>query len=118
MSDLIWGGVDVAMKVPPHQYDATVSFYRDVVKLREIEGNDTSFELGPIRLWIDKVPAMSQAELWLEFLTPDFDRAAEHLEKADVPRCDLIEPLPPGLRGGWILNPAGIVHLVREMGRD
>ena len=57
---------------------------------------------------------MSQAELWLEFMTPDFDRAAEHLEKAGVPRCDPIEPLPSSLRGGWILNPAGIVHLVRE----
>jgi len=79
MSDLIDGGVDVAMKVPPHRYEATVAFYRDVVQLKEIEGDDVSFELGPIRLWIDKVPTMSQAELWLEFMTPDFDRAAEHL---------------------------------------
>lgn len=114
MSDLIYGGIDVAMKVPPHQYEATVAFYRDVVKLNEIEGDDISFELGPIRLWIDRVPTMSQAELWLEFITPDFDRAAEHLEKAGVPRCDPIEALPSNLRGGWILNPAGIVHLVRE----
>ncbi|SCB59397.1 hypothetical protein GA0061105_10783 [Rhizobium aethiopicum] len=118
MSDLIWGGVDVAMKVPPHQYDATVSFYRDVVQLKEIEGGDISFELGPIRLWIDKVPTMSQAELWLEFMTPDFNRAAAHLARADVPRCDPIERLPSDVRGGWILNPAGIVHLVREAGRD
>ncbi len=117
MSDLLYGGVDVAMKVPPHQYKATISFYRDVVQLKEIEGEDVSFELGPIRLWIDKVPTMSQAELWLEFMTPDFDRAAEHLEKVGVPRCDPIEPLPSSFRGGWILNPAGIVHLVRETGR-
>lgn len=117
MSDLIYGGVDVAMKVPPHQYEATISFYRDVVQLKEIEVEDVSFELGPIRLWIDKVPTMSQAELWLEFMTPDFDSAAEHLEKAGVLRCDPIEPLPSSLRGGWILNPAGIVHLVRETGR-
>jgi hypothetical protein len=61
---------------------------------------------------------MSQAELWLEFMTPDFDRAAEYLEKAGVPRCDPIEPLPPNLRGGWILNPTGIVHLVRETSRN
>ncbi|XAZ22807.1 hypothetical protein LVY75_28985 [Sinorhizobium sp. B11] len=118
MNDLIYGGVDVAMKVPPHQYEATVSFYRDIVKLKEIEGDDVSFELGPIRLWIDRVATMSQAELWLEFMTPDFERAAEYLEKAGVPRCDAIEPLPPNLRGGWILNPTGIVHLVREASRN
>jgi hypothetical protein len=28
-------------------------------------------------------------------------------------RCDPIEKLPPGFDGCWILNPAGIVHLVR-----
>ena len=115
MSALLYGGVDVAMKVPPHQYRQVLEFYRDVVKLKEI-GDDGArgFELGPIRLWIDESPAMSQAELWLELFTPDFERAAEHLQKAGVTRCDPIEPLGENFRGGWILNPANIVHMVRE----
>jgi hypothetical protein len=50
----------------------------------------------------------------LELFTPDFDKAAEHLRKAGVSRCDPIEPLGEEFRGGWILNPANIVHLVRE----
>jgi hypothetical protein len=84
------GGVDLALKVPPHQFDATVAFYRD------------------------SVPTMSQAELWLELYCDDFARAAEHLARAGVTRCDPIEPLPPGFRGGWITSPANIVHMVRE----
>ncbi|TCU15694.1 hypothetical protein [Rhizobium sullae] len=115
MTELLYGGVDVAMKVPPHQYRPVLSFYRDVVRLKEIgKEGARGFELGPIRLWIDEAPAMSQAELWLELFTPDFGKAAEHLAKAGVPRCDPIEALPEDFRGGWILNPANIVHLVRE----
>ncbi|NKL99953.1 VOC family protein [Rhizobium leguminosarum] len=115
MTELLCGGVDIAMKVPPHQYQATVAFYRDVIGLKQIgEGDAALFALGPIRLWIDEVPAMSQAELWLELMTPDLERAAAHLERAGVIRCDSIEALPEDLRGAWIVNPAGIVHLVRE----
>jgi hypothetical protein len=59
---------------------------------------------------------MSQAEIWLEFFTDEFDAAADHLSKAGVVRCDAIEPLPEGFRGGWITSPANIVHMVREPG--
>jgi hypothetical protein len=59
---------------------------------------------------------MSQAEIWLEFFTDEFDTAADHLSKAGVIRCDAIEPLPEGFRGGWITSPANIVHMVREPG--
>ena len=63
------GGKNIAMKVPPHQYDATVAFYRDLLGLKPIGGpggDAVGFEFGPNNLWIDKVSAMSQAELWLE----------------------------------------------------
>jgi hypothetical protein len=64
MSELLYGGVDVAMKVPPHQYQPVLNFYRDVVKLKEIgQEGARGFELGPVRLWIDECPAMSQTEL-------------------------------------------------------
>ena len=63
MSAAFEGGVDVAMKVPPHQYQPVLNFYRDVVGLKEIGNEGTrGFELGPIRLWIDESPGMSQAE--------------------------------------------------------
>lgn len=116
MSAKIHGGINIAMKVPPHQYEATLAFYRDVVGLKPVEGKAPAigFELGPNRLWIDEAPGMSQAEVWLELYSNDFPSAAAHLAKAGVIRCDKIEPLPEGFRGGWFINPANIVHMVRE----
>jgi hypothetical protein len=116
MSAKIYGGIDVALKIPPHQYDATVAFYRDVVGLKPLtdKTDAVGFELGPVKLWLDKVPQLSQAEVWLELFTDDFDAAAGHLAGAGVVRCDPIEPLPQGFRGGWIMNPANIVHMLRE----
>ena len=112
----LYGGIDIAMKVPPHQFDATVAFYRDVVGLAPIveKAPAIGFELGPNRLWIDPAPGLSQAEVWLELFTNNFKTAADHLSRNGVVRCDAIEPLPEGFKGGWILNPASIVHMVRE----
>ena len=109
-------GVDIALKLPPHQFDATVTFYRDVVGLKQItdKAPDIGFELSPIKLWIAAAPEMSQAEIWLELFTDDFTQAAQYLDKVGVIRCDAIEPLPEGFRGGWITSPANIIHMVRE----
>ncbi|WP_129668946.1 hypothetical protein [Phytoactinopolyspora endophytica] len=110
------GGIDIAMKVPPHQVDAVVAFYRDVVGLRPVvdRAPAVGFELAGNRLWIDEVATLSQAEVWLELYTDDFEGTARRLASAGVVRCDPIEPLEEGFRGGWFLNPAGIVHMVRE----
>jgi hypothetical protein len=115
-SSKLKGGINIAMKVPPHQYQATIAFYRDVVGLKPFEEKAPfiGFELGPNRLWIDEAPGMSQAEVWLELFSENFDGAANHLAEAGVVRCDAIEALPEGFKGGWIINPANIVHMVRE----
>jgi hypothetical protein len=112
----IRGGLNIAMKVPSHQYEATIAFYRDVLALKPCREKEPhlGFEFGPNRLWIDEAPALSQAEVWLELFTDDFDRAAASLAAAGVDRCDAVEPLGEDFRGGWILNPASIVHLLRE----
>ena len=81
----IRGGPNIAMKVPPHRYEATVAFYRDVLALPIAVERDGSiaFTFGAVRLWIDRVECLSQAELWLELTTDDTgDRRA-----------------PPGARG-------------------
>ena len=112
------GGPNIAMKVPPHQWEATVAFYRDTLGLEEIPnpfGGDVEsvgFAFGANQLWIDKVPTMSQAELWLELQTDDTAAAARHLAAAGVARCDEIEPLGDDPSGYWISSPAAIVHLV------
>ena len=116
MSRLIEGGINIAMKVPAHQYEATVAFYRDTLSLEpftEKPGN-IGFIHGPNRLWIDRVENYTQAEVWLELFTPDFAQAAGLLKDKGVVRNDAIEDLGEGFRGGWFFNPAGVVHLVRE----
>ncbi|MDH3662008.1 MAG: hypothetical protein OEU92_18595 [Alphaproteobacteria bacterium] len=109
-------GRNIAMKVPPHQFEATVRFYRDVIGLPHLEAESEEynqcFAFGSIKLWIDRVPSLSQAEIWLEFECDDTSDAAKELEAAGVVRCDEIERLPATLDGFWITNPAGIVHLV------
>ena len=108
------GGKNIAMKVPPHQYEATVAFYRDLMGLEQIGGpNDDAvgFKFGPNNLWIDRVPTMSQAELWLEIVTDGTTEAAKALSDAGITRCDEIENLG-SLDGYWISSPAAIIHLV------
>jgi catechol 2,3-dioxygenase-like lactoylglutathione lyase family enzyme len=110
-------GRNLAMKVPPHAYEATVRFYRDVLGLTPLESHlpNVGFEFGGKQLWIDRVPGMSQAEIWLEIVTDDPEAAAAHFAGEGVVRCDDIEPLPEGHRGFWIMDPASIVlHLDRR----
>jgi catechol 2,3-dioxygenase-like lactoylglutathione lyase family enzyme len=107
------------MKVPPHQWEATVAFYRDVVGLPTFEHEPTEppsvgFVFGANRLWIDRVESVSHAELWLEITADDIPAAAERLRAAGVVRRDEIEPLPAQHKGFWIANPASIIHMVAK----
>ncbi|WP_151797268.1 VOC family protein [Acinetobacter bereziniae] len=110
------GGVDIALKLPPHQFEKTIEFYRDVIGLQPITAQDSviGFQFGPVKLWIDIAPNMSQAELWLELFTDNFADSVKYLEEAGVVRCDEIEKLPENFKGGWITSPANIIHMVRE----
>jgi catechol 2,3-dioxygenase-like lactoylglutathione lyase family enzyme len=116
MSTTFSGGRNIAMKVPPHQYDETVRFYRDVIGLEPVRGHEPAvgFVFGANQLWIDRAPGMSQAELWLEIVTDDKDAATDHLKAEGVVRCDEIEPLGSDFRGFWVSSPASIIHLVDE----
>lgn len=111
-------GRNMAMKVPAHEYDKTVAFYRDVLGFELIpldndeEINTIRFKFGDKVLWIDRVETVSQAEIWLEVVTDNLDAAAEYFQESDVVRCDEIEPLPEGFQGFWISSPSNIIHLV------
>lgn len=121
-------GRNIAMKVPAHEYERTVAFYRDVLGFESLADADSAtesarFAFGDKVLWIDRVPGLSQAEIWLEVVTEDVEAAAARLEEAGCARRDEIEPLPEGFHGFWVANPANIIHLVTapassEPGRD
>lgn len=108
-------GRNIAIKVPPDQFNATVRFYTEILglaRLPESDGNSVVIDFGGKRLWLDCVPAMSQAEVWLEVSVAEKEEGEEHLASCGVVRCDEIEPLPPDTRCFWIKSPSGIVHLV------
>ncbi|WP_372982677.1 VOC family protein [Marinobacter sediminum] len=109
-------GRNIAMKIPPHEHQNTVCFYRDILRFKEIPatGRDDTprFEFGDKVLWLDKVPGLSQAEIWLEVITSDIGKAAAYLKEQGCRRRDEIEPLPDGLKAFWISSPSNIIHLV------
>ena len=106
MSTTFKPGDNIAMKVPPHEHEATVVFYRHVLGLEELtdEISDATprFKFGDKVLWIDRVPGISQAEIWLEICTDDPNEASGYLAQQGVIRCDQIERLPEGFNGFWI----------------
>ena len=109
-------GKNIAMKIPSHEYDDTVRFYRDVLRFKELTGSgagDTPrFQFGDKVLWLDCMPGFSQSEIWLEVVTNDISKASAYLKEQDCHRRDEIEPLPKGFKSFWVSNPANIIHLV------
>ncbi len=109
-------GQNIAMKIPVHEYEDTVRFYREVLRFKEITGSgahDTpKFEFGDKVLWLDCVSNLSQSEIWLEVVTSDIGKAAEYLKEQGCHRRDEIEPLPDGFKAFWISSPSNIIHLV------
>ncbi|MEM8984169.1 MAG: hypothetical protein AAGC71_14145 [Pseudomonadota bacterium] len=109
-------GKNIAMKVPPHEYDQTVRFYREILGLPELTPADSTatprFDFGGKVPWIDKVVTCTHAELWLEITHPEPTAAAAFLDSAGVIRCDDVEPLPDGFDGFWIASPCNVVHLL------
>ena len=107
-------GMNIAMKLPPHVFDQTVKFYKDVLGLPVLEEESASvvFEFGMNRLWLDRADHFSQAEVWLEITTDDITAAADYFSSQGTVRRDEIESLPEGFEGFWICNPADVIHLV------
>jgi hypothetical protein len=109
-------GSNIAMKIPTHEYQATVHFYRNILRLKEIPANEPQetprFEFGDKVLWLDSMSGLSQAEIWLEIVASDIDQASVYLKQQGCYRRDEIEPLPAGFKAFWISSPCNIIHLV------
>ena len=110
------GGPNIAVKVPFHQFAATLAFYRDVLGLEELDtdGDSVCFRFGGNRLWIDRVAHLSKSEIWLEVATPDAQSAAQYLSDSGVSRRDEVEALPERLRGFWVCDAASNIIQVHE----
>ncbi len=113
-------GENIAVKVPSHEYEATVEFYKSVLGLSERDvsaaPDSVAFAFGDKTLWVDRVAGLSQAETWLEIRASDVDAARRQLEDRGCVLRDDIETLPPGFDGFWLSSPANTIHLVSGSG--
>ena len=113
-------GKNIAIKVPVHEWEKTVSFYRDILGFEEFdefsldEAESAIFKFGDKNIWVDKTGHISQAEIWLEVLADDVEAASKYLQEQGCIRRDDFEPLPEGFNGFWIANPSNIIHLITE----
>lgn len=120
MKPIFEPGENIAIKVPVHEYDQTVSFYENILGLerKTIESTDkyqtAVFKFGDKNLWVDRISSISQAEVWLEIKTDNSRLAATYLDDRNVSRRDDIERLPEDFRGFWISGPSNIIHLITE----
>jgi hypothetical protein len=109
-------GQNIAMKVPAHQYEHTVKFYREIIGLPQIKNEEPQivFKFGDKKLWIDKEKHLSQAEIWLELECDNIDEAKKHFRLNEVSQRDGIEKLPRNFKAFWISSPSDIIHLINE----
>ena len=122
----ITGGRNIALKVPQFRYAETVRFYSEVLGLPLLGRSDPSpefpegcpvFGFGGARLWLDPLPRYAKADVWLQVVTDDPERALAHVEAAGTPVRDELEPLGD-FPGHWISDPAGTVLLLSREGAE
>jgi len=113
-------GKNIAIRVPSHEFEKTVHFYKEVLGLTQKkadspdEYDSVTFEFGDKNLWIDKISGISQAEVWLEIESDNVVYAQQYLEHQGCIIRNEIEPLPDNFNGFWLSSPANIIHLVTE----
>jgi len=113
-------GKNIAIKVPAHEFEKMVNFYKIVLGLKQKDAsspdefNSVTFEFGDKNLWVDKISGISQAEVWLEIETDNAVEAKKYLKEQGCAIRNEIEPLPPNFNGFWLSSPSNIIHLVNE----
>jgi len=120
MENTFKGGVNIAMKIPKHKYEETVTFYRDVLKMEVAEkpishptvSRTHEVKFGNNVLWLDCVDNYARSEVWLELKTPDVATATNYLETKGVRPCDELEQIPAEMH--WIMDPAGTVFILSK----
>ncbi|MEM7258677.1 MAG: hypothetical protein AAF404_14965 [Pseudomonadota bacterium] len=110
-------GRNIAIKTPDHEYAETVRFYREILGFEDAieyqpDATSAAVHFGDKVLWIDSVPTLSQAEIWLEIKTDNTQQARQSLQQQGIVTRDAIEPLPDNFDGFWVSSPNSIIHLI------
>lgn len=113
-------GKNIAVKVPAHEFDSMVHFYKVILgfKQKNVSSPDAfdsvAFEFGDKNLWVDKISGISQAEVWLEIEADNALEAQKYLEEQGCKIRNEIEPLPDSLNAFWLSSPSNTIHLINE----
>jgi len=113
-------GINIAIKIPKSEYEKTVAFYRDILKLEVEEKAITNptvsrtheVKFGNNIVWLDCVDNYTHSETWLQLTVPDVEEATQYLQSSGVETCDEIEELPENMH--WIMDPAGTVFNLQQ----
>lgn len=113
---MLRSGPNIAVKVPPQHWDATVRFYAETLGLPRVESAAPTvmFELGQDRLRIDRVERLREPEVWLEFQTDSRATTTALLSDEGFVHGDSVEALPAGFKHFWIAGPADFMHLLPQ----
>lgn len=114
------GGVNIAIKIPKSKYEATVAFYKDILKLpveeKPIDNPTVSrtheVKFGGNTVWLDCVDNYTHSETWLELTTPNVPEATAYLKTNGVNTCDELEQIPENAH--WVMDPAGTVLIINQ----
>jgi hypothetical protein len=106
----IRGGDNIALKIPSYCYDATLAFYRDVLRLPFVgeELGSPGFAFGGNTLWVDHVPRYGRSDAWLQLRAADVHDVARRLAAQGVPLREEVEPYDD-VEGYWISDPSGVI---------
>ena len=96
------GGINIAVKIPKAKYEATVHFYRDILKLNVEEKpitNPTVSRTHEVRfgsnvMWLDCVDNYTHSETWLELNVENVPAATEYLKSHGISTCDELKNFP------------------------
>ena len=123
MSDNLFSpGKNIAMNVLPEKFEETVKFYSEILGFRIVDSetpNCVGIAYGEQTLWIDANKKIKQPEIFFEISVTDLETAKEVLQSQNIEACENpFETLSETYRGFWVRNPAGVIHLVDEVGSE
>jgi hypothetical protein len=113
---MLRSGPNIAVKVPPRQWDRTVRFYAETLGLPRIDsaGPVMIFALGQDRLRIDRVESLTEPEVWLEFQTDSRATTTALLSDEGFVHGDSVDALPAGFKRFWIASRTEFMHLLPQ----
>lgn len=116
---MLRGGPNIAVKVPPDWWEATLRFYGETLGLARIdtEAPAVVFAFGVERLRVERIEKLHEPEIWLEYQTDSSATTTALLSDEGFVHGDGNDPLPRGFHRFWIAGPADFLRELAVSGQ-